>query len=73
MVSRERIGLWTNDRDVIPDGGRHKSKVSKIGMCEVYLRKYQITDLEHEVHERILEDTLENLVEARTWRTLNLQ
>lgn len=69
----ERVGLWTSDRDVIPGRGRHMSKVSKVGMCEVCLRKYQITDLEHEVHERILEDTLENLVEARTWKTLNLR
>lgn len=30
----------------------------------------QITDLEHEVHER--ESWLEKLVEARAWRTLNL-
>lgn len=33
----------------------------------------QITDLEHEVHEReFWEIRLEKLVEARAWRTLNL-
>lgn len=38
--------------EVIPGRGRHMSKILKVGLCEVYLRKYQITDLAHEVHEK---------------------
>lgn len=44
----------------------------KVAVCEVYLRKSQITYLEHEVREReIWKIRLEKLVEARTWGTLN--
>ena len=47
---RRRIEKW--QREGSPGRGRHVCKVVKISTCEVYLRRYQITRLEHEVRER---------------------
>lgn len=47
---RRIVEKW--QREGSPGRGRHVCKVVKIGTCEVYLRRYQITRLEHEVRER---------------------
>lgn len=71
-LSLKEGGVRCGEQAFEAEGG--VSRAVRVECVRYIWEENQITSLDHEVHEREIWNTrLEKLVEARTWRTLNLR